>query len=520
MKRLLLLLALTFSLSVQAATFTVNSTADVQDANLGNGICETAVGNGICTLRAAIQEANVLGGVNTINVPAGTYNLTIANLSTTNPANNLAVLGTGPAGSVIIDGGNVNQVFNLQGGTVSLNNLVVQNGRYVIVGGGGACVGAGLFIANGTVNISNSLITGNVAVNSTGAGICVMGTGILSLDNSAVSNNSAEQGGAGIRIMSGGSATITSSTINNNLLTMIGNGDAGGIESQGALVMTNTTISGNAVSPTFASASGVLVNGGTATLNNVTISGNSGAGPQLGVLAGSVTVANTIIANAAIGPNCAGTITSSGHNIDSTNVCGFIAAGDLVNTDPLLGPLANNGGPTFTHALLAGSPALDAGAACAAADQRGTVRPQGVACDIGAYELAAVVTVAPVITSAPPPAGTLGIPYNFTVTANGTGPITFAVTSGALPAGLSLSPSGVISGTPAVGSAIPASGVITASNGTLPDATQSFSILVPSIVSVPPAAIPSMSEWGVLLLSGLILLLGVRRAGRDPLRKH
>jgi hypothetical protein len=76
------------------------------------------------------------------------------------------------------------------------------------------------------------------------------------------------------------------------------------------------------------------------------------------------------------------------NNLDSDNSCGFTGPGDLPGTNPLLGPLANNGGPTDTYALLAGSPAVNAGdnTFCPATDQRGVSRPQGPACDIGAFE--------------------------------------------------------------------------------------------------------------------------------------
>ena len=82
-------------------------------------------------------------------------------------------------------------------------------------------------------------------------------------------------------------------------------------------------------------------------------------------------------------------MTSQGHNLDSDNTCNLSSVGDLPNTDPLLGPLQDNGGPTETHALLPESPAIDAGdnAACPSTDQRGIIRPQGSACDIGAFEL-------------------------------------------------------------------------------------------------------------------------------------
>jgi hypothetical protein len=86
-----------------------------------------------------------------------------------------------------------------------------------------------------------------------------------------------------------------------------------------------------------------------------------------------------------------GTFTSLGHNLEDGDACNLHAVGDLVNTDPLLAPLGNYGGPTQTHALLAGSPAVDAGGMVApAGDQRGMPRPQGPAPDIGAFEAQAM----------------------------------------------------------------------------------------------------------------------------------
>jgi len=86
--------------------------------------------------------------------------------------------------------------------------------------------------------------------------------------------------------------------------------------------------------------------------------------------------------------DCSGTITSLGHNLESADPCAFAATGDLSNTNPLLGPLADNGGKTLTLALLPGSPAINAGTnvGCPATDQRGVPRPQFGTCDIGAYE--------------------------------------------------------------------------------------------------------------------------------------
>lgn len=82
------------------------------------------------------------------------------------------------------------------------------------------------------------------------------------------------------------------------------------------------------------------------------------------------------------------TFVSQGNNLASDNSCGLDQPGDLASTNPLLGPLQDNGGPTFTHALLQGSLAIDAvhSTHCLSTDQRGQPRPHGAACDIGAYE--------------------------------------------------------------------------------------------------------------------------------------
>jgi expansin (peptidoglycan-binding protein) len=131
-------------------------------------------------------------------------------------------------------------------------------------------------------------------------------------------------------------------------------------------------------------------------LNN-TFYGNSTDGSGGGISnQGNIVLINTIVANSLLGGDCYGSITDGGHNIDSDGTCGLDPAnGSMPNTDPALGPLQNNGGPTLTHALLWGSPAIDAGddAQCPETDQRGVLRPQDgdndgwAVCDIGSYEV-------------------------------------------------------------------------------------------------------------------------------------
>jgi hypothetical protein len=207
-----------------------------------------------------------------------------------------------------------------------------------------------------------------------------------------------------------------------------GGGSAGlgaGLGNGGTLTLRNSTITGNSVSGPFgAGFGGGLGNSGVATVINSTISGNqaSGWGGGIGNFAGTVAVYSSTIAHNSegfgggvtnngttllvqddiisgnSGKNCSGAITSNGYNISSDKSCSFSNSGDMDNTDPMLGSLQNNGGPTQTQALQSGSPAIDAGnpSGCTdgqghllKTDQRGYPRPdtEDVAgCDIGAFE--------------------------------------------------------------------------------------------------------------------------------------
>jgi hypothetical protein len=161
-------------------------------------------------------------------------------------------------------------------------------------------------------------------------------------------------------------------------------------------------------------------------MSNSTLWGN-GAGSQGGGIYNSaafytlVTLRDNIIANSPSGGNCAGQpIIDAGHNLEDTDTCGLDPSnGSLPNTDPLLGPLQDNGGPTFTQALLEDSPAIDSGdnAACPLTDQRGVPRPMDgngdgeAVCDMGAYEAAISPSMLSVAGSSE---GISGQPYTFT----------------------------------------------------------------------------------------------------------
>jgi hypothetical protein len=238
-----------------------------------------------------------------------------------------------------------------------------------------------------------------------GGGIRNLGN--LTLNRVTVSGNSAENNGGGISNAPGAVMVINDSTISGN---EIRGGSApvvgGGINNEGSLTIRNSTISGN----TSSNDGGGIANGGTLNLDSVTVTANSALGAAegaegAGVLLegfGTFTVRNTILAGNSGAEDCRNlfsSITDDGHNLVQTQSgCGFVDGvnGNIVGQAAVLGPLRNNGGPTRTHALLAGSPAIDTGDTTLATDQRGVTRPQGPADDIGAVEVEASCPAFPV----------------------------------------------------------------------------------------------------------------------------
>jgi CSLREA domain-containing protein len=218
-----------------------------------------------------------------------------------------------------------------------------------------------------------------------------------------VADGNSDDFGGGAFNNAGGTLTVTKSTFSGNSATDLG----GGIDNRGTLEVTNSTFSANKTTRADGNNfGGGIFNDGTLKVSKSTFSNNSSTQlsggairnqEQLGPFPGAgatVTLSNTIVANSPSGGNCGGPIIDGGFNVDDGTTCGFSAANiSEPTTDPLLGLLANNGGPTKTHALLRGSPAIDAipdgTNGCGTVintDQRGVERPQGSRCDIGAYE--------------------------------------------------------------------------------------------------------------------------------------
>jgi hypothetical protein len=266
-------------------------------------------------------------------------------------------------------------MYNLYG-TMTLTNVTVSGNRATIYYGGG------IHNEQGSLTLQNSTISGNSGGSDGGGGISNYGT--LTLQNSTIRDNNAGGDGGGILNVRS-TLIVKQSTLSGNSTSTYG----GGIASSGWVTLQQSTISGNSAS---ISGGGIdnAYDDSTLTVENSTISGNSAFKVGGGIKNnGPATLQNTIVANSPAGGNCDGRITDSGGNLSGDATCAFTVASSRSSVDPLLGPLANNGGPTQTHALLPGSPAMDAAVNCPppATDQRGVARPQGSACDSGAFEL-------------------------------------------------------------------------------------------------------------------------------------
>ena len=309
----------------------------------------------------------------TIGVRAATYteNLTI-DIS-------LKVSGSDPT-TTIVDGGHAFTVFTISGkANVTLSKLTIRNGYKVYIGGG---------VSNsGTLTINNSIVSGNTAFNSCGQFCGAYGGGIANFGTLVINNS-----------------TVSGNVAYNWCVQHCLNAVGGGIYNDGTLTINNSTISDNTAHEYIhylqhvydVGLGGGIANIGTLSINNSTISANTAYSAGGGIWYSAI-LQNSIVANNE-GGDCFGTMTSHGYNLSSDGTCSLSGPSDMQNTDPLLGPLQNNGGPTQTMALLPGSPAIDAGnpSGCTdgkghllKTDQRGMLRPDKEdigGCDIGAYE--------------------------------------------------------------------------------------------------------------------------------------
>jgi hypothetical protein len=350
------------------------------------------------SLRQALADA-VTG--ESIDIPAGTYTLTSGQLSVNGKS--LTLVGAG-ARSTIVTAGGASRVFLLNGNPTRLSGMTITGGRLDAAAETDECHGgAGICNAN-DLELTDVAVVGNVANMTTNSSNAVGGAGIYNNGDTVTMTRTT---------VAGNRATVE---ISNSLILAAGgggyfnNGDGGAI--------TNTTISGNTLTANGActqatgcrhGGGGVYNNGDTITFTNSTVADNSvgGTAPTTGGNyfndnSPAAVFKNSIVSGGSCDTFNAPVSSSSGGNVESAATCGFTAATDKPNSDPLLAALADNGGQTDTRALSPGSPAIDAAVACPPpdTDQRGVARPVGGACDSGAFELG------PSAATPPPPAGT------------------------------------------------------------------------------------------------------------------
>jgi CSLREA domain-containing protein len=409
--------------SVLAAILDVTKFTDSND-----GSCD----HDDCSLREAIGAANATSGLDTVILPAGTHTLTITGVYENNNHTGdlditeaLTITGAGPDVTIIDASGlsaDPDRVLHVLTGTVVISGVTIRNGSGATQGGGilneatltlinstvvnnSADDGGGIFNDGGTVTLADCTLSGNTAYFS-GGGIKSDNGGMVELTNSTVSDNIATTvDGGGIDNFRGGMVKLTKSTVSGNTAGR----DGGGIDNWGQedgtwghsiVKLTNSTISGNT-----ANYGGGIANQGTVQLIHCTISRNTAYTDGGGIhnfFSRAVELTNTIVASQTVGPDCGGSpVTSFGYNLDSDGTCNLTGPDDITNTNPLLGPLKDNGGDTQTHALLTGSLAIDHipnGVNCCGVvpldkDQRGETRPADgdddgtAACDIGAFEV-------------------------------------------------------------------------------------------------------------------------------------
>lgn len=371
-----LIVALALMLAVAALVGPTAVSAQVQQAPASPA--GTIVVDGTCTLADAITAANT--DTATGSCPAGsgadTIDLTVdVTLTSALPTITSQIILNGNGHTIARDAAaaqfRILYVYSSgnPGANLTLNQVTITGGfepQLVINDFAGA---GGIHVLDATLTVNDSTITGNghATTSARGSGISALGS-TMSINSSTISNNSDGCGVSG----EDGSTVIRNSTVSGNYM-------CGVLSQTSDTTIESITISSNGVRPDESTS--ILHSAG---LVSWSVNGQD-----------TVTVRNTLIANQAGGnPSCSfigtpASFTSGGHNLTSDASCGFTGTGDQQNVSAAalrLGPLADYGGPTQTHALLPGSVAIDAGDTSLTTDQRGIARPQGTADDIGAYE--------------------------------------------------------------------------------------------------------------------------------------
>ena len=357
------------------STLTVTKTEDTND-----GVCNVED----CSLREAIIASNTCSGTQTIKIPPGSYKLTrvgadelAADTGDLNISDSVVIQGSG-ATRTILDGNLSDRIFTIKADqAVYISELTLQSGKTPLYGSA---------IANqGNLTIDHVILQKNIQTDPKGSGGAIFSYdqgNSLEISNSAVVNNASVAGAGGLYNLSGN------------------------------MSIENVTFSGNT--------GYALANLGGQTLISFSTLAGDNADYEIwnSVNGQAVTISNSILAGATKNGNCLQPVSSGGYNLDNAprgtlHSCGLNASNDLVDTDPHLQPLADNGGNTLTMALDKASPAIESAnlSICSSTDQRDVARPQGSSCDRGAFELEnpparPTATSAPRPTQPPPPTST------------------------------------------------------------------------------------------------------------------
>jgi hypothetical protein len=409
-----------------AAMFVVDSESEDPDASPGDGICATVAHR--CSLRAAVEEANSHVGSDEVVVPKGDFDLRASGLVV---ADDLVLSGAGPKATRLL-ARNRESVIRIVGSpVVAISGMRLEGGR--------ADRGAGIDNPSGTLTLTDVALLFNRA--SSGVGGALFNGGAARLERVTMTGNVARAGGAIYNDISG-ELQVIDTTLRRNRHRVPGGGgclynagDAqvdrslfarcqgrigdggGGILNRGTLALSNSTLWGCRAR---LGQGGAIVNdvGALMQIDNSTVIRNQAAFVGGGLVNyGSASIRNSIVwgnVSRARDANCGGLVPllSLGNNIDGGDSCGFGAAGDFAGTDPKIGRDNDNGGPTRTREIRAGSPAVDAIDSdwCPATDQRGEPRPADgdgdgqAGCDIGAFECGpAVATASAFVADVPEP---------------------------------------------------------------------------------------------------------------------
>ncbi len=402
-----------------ASQIQVSTTNDIVDGDTSSfdALYLNQGTDGAISLREAVMAANTQPGADTITLPPGAYALTLPGTfedsSATgdlNIAGDITITGSSKTDTSISAAGLNDRLIEVHtGGNLTISNLTLQDGGSNS-SGGGAIYNAGNLLANEVIMQNNTVINN--------AGGALWNSGVATLTNVDLINNTAIRSG-GMHNEPGGTVEIDGATISGNEAL---NGSGGGVGNTGTFTLKNAGMfnnSGNSGGGLYHSDGDAYVfnstfSGNTATFNGGGLYNDSGNGSYLAVSYSTITnnIAtnngaglhtksgttesnNTIFSNNITAADIQGATISGGYNIVKNNAASWSGSTsmDMIGTDPLLQPLALNGGATATHAITAASPAYNSGDPLAAlpTDQRGELRD--VTPDIGAFEL---VTAAPI----------------------------------------------------------------------------------------------------------------------------